>query len=142
MCACVLCTQVSPLQSYQVHGNDLIISQRGFSSYHPRPSQVLHTQSFILSNDVSDLVPVGQHLSCIHSEPDVTFQQLSACSYLYHILMDLNQWSHAHLTDITAAVRLLSSRTKFSYVIIMTYLDSPSSSTCSQCTEFRAETFL
>lgn len=43
--------------TYQVHGNDLIISQRRLSSNHSRPSEILHTQPLILANDVCDLVP-------------------------------------------------------------------------------------
>lgn len=46
-----------PLQSYQVHGDDLLISKRGLSSNHSRPFQILHTQPFIFSYDVSDHVP-------------------------------------------------------------------------------------
>lgn len=52
---------VQPLQSYQVHGDNLLISQRRLSSNHSRPFQIFHTQPFILSNDVSDLVPALQN---------------------------------------------------------------------------------
>lgn len=53
----VFFVHVRILQSYQVHGDDLLISQGGFSSNHPGPFQILHTQPLILSDDVSDLVP-------------------------------------------------------------------------------------
>lgn len=56
------CLQLQLLQSYQVHGDDLLISQRRLSSNHSGPFQIFHTQPFILSNDVSDLVPAWQHI--------------------------------------------------------------------------------
>lgn len=56
------CTQVCPLQSHQVHGDDLLVSQRGFSGNHSRPFQILHTQPFVFSYDVGDLVPAWRHI--------------------------------------------------------------------------------
>lgn len=55
--ACTFLEVVRPLQAYQVHGDDLLVSQRGFSGNHSRPFQILHTQPFIFPYDVGDLVP-------------------------------------------------------------------------------------
>ena len=54
---------------YQVHGDDLIVGQGGFSCNHPRTLQVLHPQPLLLANDVSDLVPAGEETSDIMTWP-------------------------------------------------------------------------
>lgn len=48
---------VGTSSAYQVHGDDLVIGQRGLSSNHPGALQVLHPQTVIFPDDVSDLVP-------------------------------------------------------------------------------------
>lgn len=85
-----------PLQSYQVHGDDLLISQRGFSSDHSRPFQILYTQPFIFSDDVSDLIPVWQHVvTQSHAWPSN-----SISFHCHHLQLHAHTWlTLQHLTD-------------------------------------------
>lgn len=104
---CFFCTQVCPLESYQVHGDDLFISQWGFSSNHPRAFQILHTQPLILSYDVSDLVPAWQHIHSLTARRDYPI------AFPPTVTLVVISWALNHTvmnTDITPACTIISSQ--------------------------------